>query len=124
MLTVHKLLKPSLEATAPALGYLPASLSEAPEKTPRGTVSVSLDAGANISSGLELANPQELPPDEFFDWQWVLAALDRAFTALARKGEAAGIRRISRGSSHASQVKRPTAIKLPRAVRRGLAKAR
>jgi RNA polymerase sigma-70 factor (ECF subfamily) len=95
--------KPALEGAAPALGrfrsYLLGALKhflarerERSGRQKRGgdAVSVSLDAGTDTSPGLVLADSYELPPDEFFDRQWALAVLDRAFAALAGEREAAG----------------------------------
>ena len=55
-----------------------------------GAIAVPLDAGTDTSPGVALADHNELPPDRFFDRQWALAVLERAFAALERERKAAG----------------------------------
>jgi len=55
-----------------------------------GTIALPLDAGTDTSPGVVLADHNELSPDKFFDRQWALAVLERAFAALETEREAAG----------------------------------
>jgi len=55
-----------------------------------GTIPLPLDAGTDTSPGVVLADHNELSPDKFFDRQWALAVLERAFAALETEREAAG----------------------------------
>jgi RNA polymerase sigma-70 factor (ECF subfamily) len=55
-----------------------------------GAIAVPLDTGTDTTPGVVLAEHNELSPDKFFDRQWALAVLERAFAALAREREAAG----------------------------------
>jgi RNA polymerase sigma-70 factor (ECF subfamily) len=55
-----------------------------------GAIPVSLDAGTDTTPGVVLADPHELPPDQFFDRQWAVAVIERAFDSLARERAAAG----------------------------------
>jgi len=95
--------KPSLECAARAqgkfrsylLGALKHFLARERERAGRqkrggGAVFASLDADTETTPGVVLADGHELPPDVFFDRQWALAVLDRAFAALARERDAAG----------------------------------
>jgi len=95
--------KPSLECAAQAqgkfrsylLGALKHFLARERERIGRqkrggGAVFASLDADDDASPPIILADRHELPPDEFFDRQWALAVLDRAFTALESERVAQG----------------------------------
>lgn len=53
-------------------------------------ISISLDAGTDTTPGLILEDRHALPPDAFFDRQWALALLERAFSVLEKEQIAAG----------------------------------
>lgn len=100
----HQLLEnPSLGGAAQGLGrfrtYLLGALKHflahereraGRQKRGGGIISVSLDAGTDTTPGAVLADHHELPPDAFFDRQWALAVLERAFGTLERERIAAG----------------------------------
>jgi RNA polymerase sigma-70 factor (ECF subfamily) len=57
-----------------------------------GQVPVSLDAGTDSSSGLELADTTAPSPDLEFDREWAVTLLDRALSRLGREQAEAGKR--------------------------------
>jgi RNA polymerase sigma-70 factor (ECF subfamily) len=48
------------------------------------------DTGMGTAPGLQVADPAGLPPDSFFDRQWALALMDRAFATVEREFTDAG----------------------------------
>jgi DNA-directed RNA polymerase specialized sigma24 family protein len=60
------------------------------QKRGGGAVFASIDSESDNSPEIVLADRHDLPPDEFFDRQWALAVLDRAFNALAKERDLAG----------------------------------
>ena len=95
--------RPSLQNAAQAMGrfrsYLLGALKHfllrnrewsARQKRGGEAVSISLNASSDTSPGIVLAERRELPPDEFFDRQWALTVVDRAFAVLERERDAAG----------------------------------
>jgi DNA-directed RNA polymerase specialized sigma24 family protein len=63
---------------------------DAAAKRGGGFQPVALDSPSETSPGLELPDPNSLPPDRAFDRRWALTVLDRALASISADHAAAG----------------------------------